>query len=208
MTLLIVPSLPAASMPWSTTRTERRASAQNRSCELGESLELGGQRRFGRRLVPAEGRARVAVSQANADAGTDAQDVAEVGRFPRSLASMRSVRRMRRTAAHRPIRSRYQTASRAPLDPTLPSPGQPGPWRRRHRRRRHRGRPGHGLPRRLADRHPPVGHRRWVDHRQHRPPVPVRSVPVHPARPRVLDAGRVCAPHPILAGNHSPSATG
>ena len=34
MTLLIVPSLPAASMPWRTTSTDRFPSAQKRSCSV------------------------------------------------------------------------------------------------------------------------------------------------------------------------------
>ena len=40
MTLRIVPSLPAASMPWRTTSTDRFASAQRRSWRLGQAVQL------------------------------------------------------------------------------------------------------------------------------------------------------------------------
>ena len=63
MTFLIVPSLPAASMPCRTTSTDRFASAQNRSCSSVRRSSWRAVSASARRLVPAERRPVVASRQ-------------------------------------------------------------------------------------------------------------------------------------------------
>ena len=80
MTLAIVPSLPAASMPWRTTRTECLASAQSRSWRSRSRSICVQRRRDRRRLVVAERRAGIDAFEADARAGLDAERVSEGGR--------------------------------------------------------------------------------------------------------------------------------
>ena len=78
MTLLIVPSLPAASMPWSTTRIERFAFRPEAVLEVGHPAQLRREREGRGLLVPAVGLAVVLPRQPDSRAGTHPEGFAQV----------------------------------------------------------------------------------------------------------------------------------